>query len=294
MTLVVGPPSHAGAQGGAGEGSGTLASGHLPGHAHGHVGLGAPEEGLLVIRDTVVHRLPAQVKLVAVVAFVLVVVATPTGRWGAFAVYALLLAGVVAVAHVPARLVLRRMLIEVPFVVFAAVLPFVASGPRVEVLGVSVSATGLVAGATMLLKATLGVVAAIVLAATTAPREMLAGLERLRLPALLVAMLSFMIRYLAVVTGDLHRMRVARESRGDTGGRVGQAAAVAGTAGSLFVRSYERGERVHQAMLARGYAGHLPALVSGRAARAREWALAASLPVATLVTLVLFVSVVPR
>jgi len=107
----------------------------------------------------------------------------------------------------------------------------------------------------VLAKGTLGVVAAIVLSATTAPRDLLAGLERLRLPATLVAILSFMVRYLSVVSDDLQRMRIARESRGYSGSRVGQLTAVAGGVVALFVRSFERGERVHLAMRSRGYTG---------------------------------------
>jgi cobalt/nickel transport system permease protein len=114
------------------------------------------------------------------------------------------------------------------------------------------------------------VIAAILLSATTAPRELLAGLERLRLPATLVAILSFMVRYLSVVSDDLHRMRVARESRGYQGGRVGQLKAVAGGVGALFVRSFERGERVHLAMRSRGYTGRMP-LLGAHGASSRQW-----------------------
>ncbi|HET9944722.1 MAG TPA: cobalt ECF transporter T component CbiQ, partial [Actinomycetes bacterium] len=94
---------------------------------------------LYLPRDTVVHRLPPHCKLVAVLTFVVVVVATPRDAFWAFGIYALLLAGVAAVARVPARTVLKRMVVEVPFVLFAVLLPFVAHGPRVEVLGLSLS-----------------------------------------------------------------------------------------------------------------------------------------------------------
>jgi cobalt/nickel transport system permease protein len=122
----------------------------------------------------------------------------------------------------------------------------------------------------VLAKGTLGVIAAILLSATTSPRDLLAGLERLRLPATLVAILSFMVRYLSVVSDDLHRMRIARESRGYTGGRVGHLKAVAGGVGALFVRSFERGERVHLAMRSRGYNGRMP-LLSVSGASSTEW-----------------------
>ena len=244
---------------------------------------GGPTDGLVVAVDSPVHRLPAHGKIAALVAFVLVVVATPAGTWWVFGAYAVLLAGVLRVARVPRRVVARRMLIETPFVVFALLMPLVATGPRVEVLGLSLSRDGVLGGGTLLAKATLGVVAAIALAATTESRALLAGLERLRMPATLVAILSFMVRYVSVVGGDLQRMRVARESRGYSGGRLGHLKAVAASAGSLFVRSYERGERVHLAMRARGYTGRMPALSGG--ASAPELARCAMLPVAALAVL---------
>ena len=246
-------------------------------------------EGLLVVRDSPVHRLPAHTKLVALVAFVLVVVLTPAGSWTAYAGYAALIALVAALARVPARVVARRSLVEVPFVVFALALPFVAAGPTVSLGPVSLSVDGLVGAGTLLARATLGVVAAIVLAATTDPRELLAGLERLRLPAVLVAIVSFMVRYVAVVVEDLQRVRIARESRCGASGRTGRLAAVAGGAATLFVRAFERGERVQKAMLARGYAGRMPALADD-GARRRQWAAAASLPLAAAAVLTMSVA----
>jgi cobalt/nickel transport system permease protein len=241
-------------------------------------------DGLVVLADSPVHRLPAHGNVHALLGFVLVAVASPAGTWWAFGTYAVLLVATLLVARVPLGLAGRRMVVELPFVVFALLMPFVATGPRVEVLGLSLSREGLLGGGTLLAKATLGVVAAIVLAATTAPRDLLAGLERLRLPAVLVAILSFMVRYVSVVSGDLQRMRVARESRGYSGGRVGHLKAVAAGAGSLFVRSYERGERVHLAMLARGYDGRMPTL-SSDSTSAAQVVRCAVLPVAALAVL---------
>lgn len=247
-------------------------------------GADAPVEGLLVLRDSAVHRLPAQAKVVALVAFVLVVVATPAAAWGALAAHAGLLALAIAAARVPALVVARRALVEVPFVLFALLLPFVATGPRRTVGPLTLAEAGLLGGGTLLAKATIGVVAAILLAATTPPRDLLAGLDRLRLPRAFVAIVSFMIRYVAVVAADSQRMRVARASRGEVAGRTARLAAMAAGVGTLFVRSYERGERVHHAMLARGYTGRMPPLGS-RGASAVEWARAAALPAAAAAVL---------
>jgi cobalt/nickel transport system permease protein len=130
------------------------------------------------------------------------------------------------------------------------------------------------------------VLAAIVLAASTRPADLLAGLDRLRLPRTLVAIVAFMLRYAGVVASDLQRMRVARASRGFTGGRLGHLRIEAAGVGALFVRTYERGERVHQAMVARGYTGTMPSY-GGVPATAAQWATCAVLPAWACVLLVL-------
>lgn len=110
-------------------------------------------------------------------------------------------------------------------------------------LGLSLSAPGLWAAWNILAKATLGVVASILLAATTEPRMMLLGAERLRLPRLLVQIATFMLRYLDVILDQMRRMRIARESRGFVARDLRQAPVLAKSAGALFIRAYERGER---------------------------------------------------
>ena len=205
-----------------------------------------------------VHRAPAHLKVLALLGFMLLVVATPGDWLLAFAGYLAVLVAVVAVSRVPATYLLRRMVVEVPFVVFAVLTPFIATGPRVEVLGVAVSQPGLTAAWALLVKGTLGVLASLTLAATTEPRDLLAGLERLRVPNLLVQIMGFMVRYLDVVTTEMQRMKVARESRGFTARNPRHWPVLARSAGALFIRSYERGERVHLAMLSRGYTGRMP------------------------------------
>lgn len=205
-----------------------------------------------------VHRVPAHLKILALLGFMIVVVATPRDWYPVFGVYLLLLAAVIGVSRVPPTYLLKRTVVEVPFVLFAVLLPFVATGPRTEVLGVTVSQHGLEAGVALLIKGTLGVLASLTLAATTEPQELLLGLERLRLPQQLVQIMAFMVRYLDVVTGEMRRMKVARESRGFSARNPRHWPVLARSAGALFIRSYERGERVHLAMLSRGYTGRMP------------------------------------
>ena len=207
-------------------------------HVHGH---------------SPVHRADPAVKVVALLGFVLLVVATPLAWWPVLVGCAAVLVAVIGVSEVPPAYLLRRLVVEVPFVAFAALLPFVAHGPRVEVLGLTLSGPGLAAAGGLLVKATLGVTASLTLAATTEPQALLMGLERLRLPAQLVQILGFMVRYLDVVTDEMRRMRVALTSRGFSARDPRHWPVIARSVGALFIRSYERGERVHLAMLSRGH-----------------------------------------
>jgi cobalt/nickel transport system permease protein len=110
------------------------------------------------------------------------------------------------------------------------------------------------------------VLASLTLAATTEPHHLLQGLERLRLPHQLVQIMGFMVRYLDVVSDEMRRMRIARESRGFTARNPRHWPVLARSAGALFIRSYERGERVHLAMVSRGYTG-VPSGSTAREAR---------------------------
>ncbi|MER5944761.1 cobalt ECF transporter T component CbiQ [Streptomyces sp. NPDC001904] len=233
-----------------------------------------------------VHALPPHTKLAAVFCFVVVVVSTPREAMWAFALYALLLVAVACAAKVPAGHLLKRLLIEIPFVAFAVLMPFVAEGERVHVLGMSLSESGLWGAWNVLAKGTLGVAASVLLASTTELRELLLGLQRLKLPPLLVQIASFMIRYGDVITDEMRRMRIARESRGFEASGVRHWGVLAKSAGALFIRSYERGERVHLAMVSRGYAGSMPVIDEVTASRT-QWSYALALPSAALVVCLL-------
>ena len=205
-----------------------------------------------------VHRAPSHLKLLALLGFMLLVVSTPRTWHAAYALEASVLLAVVTVSRVPVGHLAPRMLVELPFALFAALVPFVAEGPQTDVLGMSVSEPGLHAAVALLVKGTLGVLASLTLASTTEPHDVLRGLQRLRVPDLLVQVMGFMVRYVDVVTDELGRMTTALRSRGCDPRSPRHWPVLARSLGALFVRSYERGERVHLAMLSRGYDGRLP------------------------------------
>ena len=227
---------------------------------------------------SLVHRVPAEVKVVCLVVFVLAVVATPRELFWPFGIYALIILTVWQLARLPLRWILPRMLIEAPFVVLAVLLPFAEGGERVAVAGMHLSVAGLYAAWGIVIKGTLGVAASLTVAATTRTHELPLALSRLGVPGIITSMLVLMIRYLDLLAGEASRMRMARISRGDSPRTLHQAGAIAKGVGALFLRAYERGERVYLAMLSRGFDGHVPQLVLGpggaATATTRQWVLA--------------------
>jgi cobalt/nickel transport system permease protein len=215
--------------------------------------------------DSAVHRLAPHTKIVATALFVFAVVATPREAFWAFALYAVIVAGLIRIARLPLRFVASRMLIEVPFLIAAVLLPFVAGGERVDVAGLSLSVSGLWGLWNIVAKATLGLLSSIILAGTTQVPSLLAGLDALHTPRIITGIMGFMVRYLDVVLGEFRRMRVAMRARGFAPSWLGQARPYATVAGTLFVRSYERGERVYLAMASRGYTGSMPAATRAQA-----------------------------
>ncbi|MBR7742275.1 cobalt ECF transporter T component CbiQ [Phycicoccus sp. BSK3Z-2] len=224
--------------------------------------------------DTPLHRLPPHVKLLALLTFVLAVVAVPSPAHGVLLGLLLLAVALLATTRVAPRHLAPRLAVETPFAIFALVLPFVATGPRVELGPLTVSEPGLAAAVALLLKGTTGVVAAVAFAVTTRPRDLVRALQHLRVPDPLVLIASFMVRYVDVVADQLRRMRVARLSRGFSGRSVRSWPVLAAGTGALFIRSYERGERVHLAMVSRGWNGRMPVTHPLTATRG-QWALAA-------------------
>lgn len=223
-------------------------------HHHGHdVG-----ERLYLHRHSIVHQIPAHIKIVAGLLFIIVAVSTDISNWPAFVAFFLMIITVTQIAKLPITTVAKRSLIEIPFVFFALLMPFFGTGERFEIGSLNLYRDGFLAGASIVAKGTLGILVAINLSATTTAREILRGLEILKLPTPMVQIASFMLRYINVVNDEMQRMAVARSARGFEATGVKQWPVLATAAGALFIRSYERGERVHLAMIARGYQGDLP------------------------------------
>jgi cobalt/nickel transport system permease protein len=221
----------------------------------------------------------------AVLSFIIVSAATPITQWQAFIAYFAAIFIVSFVAKIPTPTLLKRSLIEIPFILFAILMPFFGTGERFEVGPFNLYRESLLAAAGIVAKGTLGVLSAVVLSTSTTARELLRGLEKLHLPKLMVQIAAFMLRYVNVISDEMERMKVARESRGFIATGLKDWKVIAIAASALFIRSYERGERVHLAMLSRGYTGVLPHDMS-EGASLKIWLQGLALPLFALFILI--------
>lgn len=222
--------------------------------------------------ESPVHALDARVKLLLTLACILALGLLPPGAWAGIATIATILWWAVLRARIGLGLVMRRAFVALPFALVALTLVFSRPGVpllRLPLGPLTLTATdaGLIAFASVLVKSWLSVQAALLLTATTHFTDVLHALRALRLPAVLVAILSFAYRYLFVLVDEAQRMLRARECRSAElpgqrpgGSIVWRATVVGQMVGTLFLRSYERSERIYVAMLSRGYSGELRAL----------------------------------
>jgi len=221
-------------------------------------------------RVSPVHRLDPRVKVVVTVLFIVSTVLLPDGAWTAFGCSWLLLLAATRLAHLSLGFVISRSLVALPFALAAATAVF--SVPGMPVFSVKAGPWTLVATdagvirfASIMLRSWIAVQMAIVLTATTQVPDLMHALRHLRVPGVLVATVSFMYRYLFVLSDEALRLLRARDARSamPVEGAVAspsvlwRARVTGNMAGQLFIRSYERSERVYDAMLARGYAGTL-------------------------------------
>lgn len=229
-----------------------------------------------------IHRLDPRVKVVVTVLFIVSNVLLPDGAWLAYLLSWALVLLASRTAGLGVGYALRRSFIALPFALAAMTVIFNIPGRPAfswtlgpwTIVGTD---AGLIRFASIVVRSWLSVQAAILLAATTQFPDLMHALHHLRVPRLIVTIVAFMYRYLFVLSDEVVRLLRARDSRSArlpghrAGGSIRWRARVAGNmAGQLFLRSYERSDRIYSAMLARGYRGQLLTL-NPHVMRAVDW-----------------------
>lgn len=220
-------------------------------------------------KESFLHRLDPRVKALATVVYIISNALLPDGAWLAFICAWLFLIIANLLSQLGIGYTFKRSIIALPFALIAVTILFSMPGKPVFTFQflmshLVVTDAGLLRFISILIRSWLSVQMAILLVAVTRFPDLIHALEHLRVPAILTTIIAFLYRYLFVLTDEVLRLIRARESRSATsagersGGGVLWRAKVAGNmAGQLFLRSYERSDRIYNAMMSRGYTGHL-------------------------------------
>jgi cobalt/nickel transport system permease protein len=216
-----------------------------------------------------VHDLDPRIKVIVTVAFILSNALLPDGAWLAFGLAWLFILFANHMSGLGLWFTFRRSFIALPFALAAITVLFSMPGQPVASFNflrwdLVITNTGLLRFVSIVTRSWLSVQMAILLVAVTEFPKIVHALTHLRVPAVLTTIISFLYRYLFVLTDEVLRMMRARQSRSaaatgrKSGGSVMWRARIAGNmAGQLFLRSYERSDRIYNAMLSRGYRGEL-------------------------------------
>lgn len=211
-----------------------------------------------------IHRLDARAKIISFFALIVICVTTLARVYFAFVGYLLILLVVLLISHLPLKHVMKRSSVIIPFVLMVAIfIPFLnpdAVGGGYNLGSIAISRNGLLVLWNVVIKSYIGVLCMILLSSTTPFSELMEGFRQLRVPGILINIAAFMYRYLFVVADEAMRMKRARDSRNFGGRWIWHSKVIGHMIGTLFIRSYERGERVYLAMLARGYDGEVRTL----------------------------------
>ena len=222
-------------------------------------------------RPSLVHRLDPRVKFVLALAFILTAALTPLGAWPVYILLFSIALSVEVLSELGVGNVLKRSALAAPFVLAALPVLATVKGLPLLILPVgpwtlTITQEGVERLAGIAAKSWISVQMAIVLASSTPFPDLLLAMRAVKIPRLLVAILGLMWRYLFVMADEALRLMRAREARSgrpdQPGTRVGgslawRARVTGGMAGNLFLRSFERADRIYAAMASRGYDGEV-------------------------------------
>jgi cobalt/nickel transport system permease protein len=223
-------------------------------------------------KHSLIHDLDPRIKVMATVAFILSNALLPDGSWLAFVLAWMVLLVANDQSDLGLGFTFKRSFVALPFALVAVSAIFSPSGEPLAVwdLGfITLIPTdfGVIRFLSILVRSWLSVQMGILLVATTTFPDLIHAFEHLRLPKMLTTIIAFLFRYLFILTNEVFRILRARESRsaglpGQKGGGslLWRAKITGNMAGQLFLRSYDRSDRIYQAMISRGYAGHLRTL----------------------------------
>ncbi len=221
----------------------------------------------LAYQDTPLHRLDPRAKLLTTMVFIIIVVSFPKYALLGLLPFILYPVALAALGNVPPLYLGKKILIAAPFAFFIGVFNPLLDRQILVQLGPVAISGGWISFASIMLRFLLTVSAALLLVAVTGFHQVCLALQRLGMPKAFVVQLLFLYRYLFVLVDEAARMVRARALRSFQG-RGLQLRPYISLLGHLLLRTLDRAQRLHLAMLSRGFDGEIrqfrPLRLSGR------------------------------
>lgn len=208
----------------------------------------------LATGDSAIHRLDPRAKVLVTLVFIVTVVSFGKYELTAMVPFFIFPAVIIGLGNLPAGYIARKIALLCPFALVVAIFNPVFDREVLVRLGPLAITGGWISCASIVVRAALTVGAAIILLAVTGFPAICRALERLGMPAAFAVQLLFLYRYIFVLTEEGGRASRARDLR--SYGNKGLGMKTYGSLlGHLLLRTWLRAERIHMAMLARGFTG---------------------------------------
>jgi cobalt/nickel transport system permease protein len=210
----------------------------------------------LTHRNTPIHQLQPLVKLLSTVIFLITVISFGPNQVSGLIPYLFYPVILMTFAEIPFKPLFQRLLIALPFSLFAGLSNMIVSREAVFYIGTFGITDGMISFCSILLKTVLTVMAILILISTTSMNDLLYVMIGLRIPSILVLQIMMMFRYISVLGEEItvmyhaYILRAPREKGiklKDMGPFLGQ----------LIIRSFDRADRIYNAMKCRGFEGEI-------------------------------------
>ena len=221
----------------------------------------------LSYQQTPLHRLDPRVKLLTTLVFIIAVVSFGKYEITGLIPFIIYPVALIAVGNLPPGYLFKKILLAAPFAFFIGIFnPFLDRALMVQLGPVGISG-GWVSFASIMIRFTLTVSAALILIAGTGFNAVCLALDKMGTPRSFVIQLLFLYRYIFVLTDEALRLVRARALRSFQGRGMGFKV-FSYMIGQLLLRTLDRAHRIHLAMLSRGFDGKIrllrPLQIHGR------------------------------
>ena len=216
--------------------------------------------------ESILERLDPRTKIISFLLIILCLILFPVKSVKDYGLFFLLILVIALLSRVTPKQILKKLILLIPFILFITMLiPFFKEGHtywsiKIGKLELDIAYEGIQTFIKIFIKSSLSILLIVIASFTITFSDFLKGLEMLHFPRLLVMLMSFMYRYIFVLLDEAKRLMRARSIRYFGSRYIEQFKIIGYIIGILFIRTFERAEKIYSAMVTRGFNGEVPCI----------------------------------